>query len=288
MARSQLLLFSALVAALIQPTPAPVPRCSPLILINKLAEASNILSDSNPYFPVPPCEYGGPIEALRHGDNEAVWILAHPELVPRHNFYEFIWLLKTGLPRWWRILTGKERLIFNRQVLAEGYDHYTPYTRTKAIGIGREREPVIIENKPLYTHVIKNQINSLIKNGHDKGPRSFFNEPPFHGGYGGQGGHPHHRQATVYHEQQHDPAHYESHTAYGRPNSQFFDRKDGQVSAAQPQQPAAAQQPQYQQQQQRQAHYQPQQQARSHHQGTFARRTLQPEKKSWIQKLLKL
>ena len=34
------------------PTPAPVPRCSPFVFINKLAEFSNIWSDSNPYFPV--------------------------------------------------------------------------------------------------------------------------------------------------------------------------------------------------------------------------------------------
>ena len=47
--------FCLVLALYVQPTPAPVPRCSPLIIINKLAESSNILSDSNPYFPVPPC-----------------------------------------------------------------------------------------------------------------------------------------------------------------------------------------------------------------------------------------
>ena len=50
------------------PAPAPVPRCSPFIIINKLAEFNNLMSDSNPYFPVPPCEYGGPLEALARGD----------------------------------------------------------------------------------------------------------------------------------------------------------------------------------------------------------------------------
>ena len=51
-----------------RPVPAPVPRCSPFIFINKLAEWTNIWSDSNPYFPVPPCEYGGPLQALARGD----------------------------------------------------------------------------------------------------------------------------------------------------------------------------------------------------------------------------
>ena len=47
--------------------PAPVPRCSPYIIINKLAESSNIISDTNPYFPVGPCEYGNPLNAIRAG-----------------------------------------------------------------------------------------------------------------------------------------------------------------------------------------------------------------------------
>ena len=53
---------------LVVPAPAPVPRCSPFIFINKLAEWTNVWSDSNPYFPVPPCEHGGPLEALARGD----------------------------------------------------------------------------------------------------------------------------------------------------------------------------------------------------------------------------
>ena len=55
-------------SVLVVPAPAPVPRCSPFIFINKLAEWTNVWSDSNPYFPVPPCEYGGPLEALARGD----------------------------------------------------------------------------------------------------------------------------------------------------------------------------------------------------------------------------
>ena len=66
-------MFMQAIIVLMAPTvPAPVPRCSPFIFINKLAEWSNVWSDSNPYFPVPPCEYGGPVEALAKGDLEYV------------------------------------------------------------------------------------------------------------------------------------------------------------------------------------------------------------------------
>jgi hypothetical protein len=51
-------LFAVLVTILLNLTcvPAPVPRCSFFIGINKISEYSNILSDANPYFPVPPCK----------------------------------------------------------------------------------------------------------------------------------------------------------------------------------------------------------------------------------------
>jgi len=51
-------LWAVLVTILVNLTcvPAPVPRCSFFIIINKLSEYSNILSDANPYFPVPPCK----------------------------------------------------------------------------------------------------------------------------------------------------------------------------------------------------------------------------------------
>lgn len=45
-------------------------------------------------------EYGGWMEALEAGDPESVFVLAQPLKIPRHNFYEFVWLLKTGLPRY--------------------------------------------------------------------------------------------------------------------------------------------------------------------------------------------
>ena len=45
-------------------------------------------------------EYGGWQEAIDAGDYRAVFVFAEPLKIPRHNFYEFVWLLKTGLPRY--------------------------------------------------------------------------------------------------------------------------------------------------------------------------------------------
>eukprot|EP00095_Tigriopus_kingsejongensis_P002398 maker-scaffold1073_size64583-snap-gene-0.7 protein:Tk02398 transcript:maker-scaffold1073_size64583-snap-gene-0.7-mRNA-1 annotation:"unnamed protein product" len=149
-----------LVLELIQPVPAPVPRCSPLIIINKLAESTNILSDSNPYFPVPPCEYGGWTEALAEGDFQAVSIFAEPQKIPLHNFYEFIWLLKTGGPRMFRMLTGEEEFKMNRQILNEGYHHHTPHVRTQQFGQYTHRNPIIIDDKNTYKVIVGNRIKA--------------------------------------------------------------------------------------------------------------------------------
>ena len=108
------------------PVPAPVPRCSPLIIINKLVESTNAFSDSNPYFPVPPCEYGSPLAALKAGDYDAVFISARKQNVPRHNIYEFFWFLKTGLPRIIRMIKGEQQFYADKNILREGYQHYTP------------------------------------------------------------------------------------------------------------------------------------------------------------------
>ena len=108
------------------PAPAPVPRCSPFIIINKLAEFNNLMSDSNPYFPMPPCEYGGWRQALARGDLRSVFVLAEPAKIPLHNFYEFVWFLKTGLPRLARMITGKQKFVTDGRILREGYQHHTP------------------------------------------------------------------------------------------------------------------------------------------------------------------
>ena len=108
------------------PIPAPVPRCSPFIIINKMVEWTSLWSDSNSYFPVGPCEYGGPFRALQAGDYNAVFLLDEPEKIPRHNIYEFVWFLKTGLTRMKRMKLGLEPFKADLNILTEGYQHYTP------------------------------------------------------------------------------------------------------------------------------------------------------------------
>ena len=55
-----------------------------------------------------------------------MFILAEPAKIPLHNLYEFVWLLKTGIPRMLRILAGNEAFIADPKILKEGYEHYTP------------------------------------------------------------------------------------------------------------------------------------------------------------------
>lgn len=162
-----LVTLGVLLCLYVQPTPAPVPRCSPYIIINKLVESNSWTSDSNAYFPVPPCEYGGPREALAAGDYKAVYVLAEPEKVPRHNFYEALWFAKTGLPRMMRYLAGGEKFYFNRGILNEGYQHHTPYVRTHQLGRPTIRNPTVMDDKLLYDKIVKGKIRDLKVNGPD-------------------------------------------------------------------------------------------------------------------------
>jgi len=158
--------------------PAPVPRCSPFILLNKVLESNSIFSDNNPYFPVPPCEYGNPINALLNKDIKAVSVLAEPLKIPLHNFYEIVWFFKTGLPRIIRAALGKEKVIVDKNILNEGYQHYTPYVRTEQLGQGTHRRPEIINNKDIYKRVVKKKIRQLVREGPDKRPSSYTPQGP--------------------------------------------------------------------------------------------------------------
>jgi len=160
--------------------PAPVPRCSPFIIINKLAEFSSIWSDSNPYFPVPPCEYGNPLNALASQDYQSVFVTAQPLKIPLHNFYEFVWLLKTGLPRMFRVALGQEKLEVDNNILQEGYKHYTPYVRTGELGHGTQRRPEIIDDFGIYQRTVGNKINELISEGPDTRPTAYTPQGPLH------------------------------------------------------------------------------------------------------------
>jgi len=158
---------------LVSPAPAPVPRCSPFIFINKLAEWTNVWSDSNPYFPVPPCEYGGPLEAITRGDFQSVFVTAQPLKISLHNFYEFVWLLKTGIPRMLRILAGTEPFIHDSAILGEGYQHHTPDTRTTQIGHNTPRRPEIIDNFKTFKAIVTNKIDKLAREGPDRHSTAF-------------------------------------------------------------------------------------------------------------------
>ena len=57
------------------------------------------LTDLNKTYVLFTGEHGGWRQALDAGDYRSVFVLAEPLKIPRHNFYEFIWLLKTGGPR---------------------------------------------------------------------------------------------------------------------------------------------------------------------------------------------
>ena len=43
-------------------------------------------------------EYGGPLGALKAKDIKAFTVLARPDRILLHNFYELIWHIKTGFP----------------------------------------------------------------------------------------------------------------------------------------------------------------------------------------------
>jgi len=152
---------------LIPLVPAPVPRCSPFIIINKLVEWTSLWSDSNSYFPVGPCEYGGPIRALQEGDYNAVFLLDEPTKIPRHNIYEFVWFWKTGLTRMKRMMLGLEPFKADINILTEGYQHYTPSVRTTQLGHGTERRPEIIDDLDIFVDFVGGKIRSLFTEGPD-------------------------------------------------------------------------------------------------------------------------
>eukprot|EP00088_Acartia_fossae_P005459 TRINITY_DN12433_c0_g1_i1.p1 TRINITY_DN12433_c0_g1~~TRINITY_DN12433_c0_g1_i1.p1 ORF type:complete len:191 (-),score=22.64 TRINITY_DN12433_c0_g1_i1:142-714(-) len=138
---------------LIHGVPAPVPRCSPFIIINKVVEWQNWSSDMNPYFPVPPCEYGGPLQAILAGDLNAVFLLDEPELIPRHNIYEFLWFLRTGYNRLMRMLKKKEPFEYDFNILREGYDHHSERARTTQFGQGTYRRPEVLDDRNIFNNV---------------------------------------------------------------------------------------------------------------------------------------
>ena len=52
--------------------------------------------------------HSGQVGALQAGDTRAVFLLQEPDKIPRHNIYELVWFLKTGLTRMGRMMLGLE------------------------------------------------------------------------------------------------------------------------------------------------------------------------------------
>ena len=144
-----------------------MPPCSPFILMNKMIESSNLLSDIHPYYPIPPCPHGGPLQALSKGDINSVFI----KDVPRHLWYELSWLLAVGLPRKWEAITGKYPIKVNMDILTEGYKHKTRFDaniwkdsvfenfvyrapRTEQFGHSSSRNPDLFHQKKIFDQLV--------------------------------------------------------------------------------------------------------------------------------------
>jgi len=159
----------ALLLCLLPSVFAPVPRCSPFLIINKLMEWTSATSDMNPYFPVPPCEHGGPLQAILKGDYKSALLMADPDIIPRHNIHELIWFMKTGYARMRRYLKNKEPIEYDFNILREGYDnHYTERIRTKQIGFGTERRPELLDNRDVAVNFAGEKLKDYYLHGQDQ------------------------------------------------------------------------------------------------------------------------
>ena len=155
--KSMLVEIASVFLLMLQTAFAPVPRCSPFIIINKIPESSNFMNDFNPYFPVPECEYGGPLQAMLAGDFKAVSLLADGAWkIPRHNAYEGLWLFTKGPEKLKKFITGEEEFQFDPSILFEGYSHDRG---TKRIGQDDHRDTTAIDNDYLFKQGIKDLIN---------------------------------------------------------------------------------------------------------------------------------
>ena len=148
-----MLLSTCVLLFFVKTSYAPVPRCSPFIIINKIPESSNYKNDFNPYFPVPPCEYGGPLQALQAGDLASVSLIAAgPDKILKHNLYEGVWLFTRGPRKIKKFLTGEEKFVFDPSIIFEGYSHNRGTLR---IGDNSHRDTSIIDNEEKYMRGIQ-------------------------------------------------------------------------------------------------------------------------------------
>lgn len=115
-----------------RPVVAPLPPCTPFLMVNKLVESNNWSSDMNPYYPVKPCPYKDPSKAPL---NMRFAIFSGPGKLFEHVATELGWLITKGIPRAIRMMTGQEEFKVDRRILREGHQrHYTNTPRTQQFG----------------------------------------------------------------------------------------------------------------------------------------------------------
>jgi len=112
------------------------------------------------------------------GDANAVFLLDEPEKIPRHNLYELVWFLKTGMTRMKRMMLGLEPFVYDFGILTEGYQHYTPRVRTTQLGHGTRRRPEFIDNEELWKKFVKSRFNSFLTEGPDKQQTKYTPQGP--------------------------------------------------------------------------------------------------------------
>jgi len=112
------------------------------------------------------------------GDANAVFLLDEPEKIPRHNIYELVWFLKTGMTRMKRMMLGLEPFVYDFGILTEGYQHYTPRVRTTQLGHGTRRRPEFIDNEELWKKFVKSRFNSFLTEGPDKQQTKYTPQGP--------------------------------------------------------------------------------------------------------------
>jgi len=97
---------------------------------------------------------------------------------------------KTGFPRFLRFITGKQKFVYDKNILFEGYQHYTKYPRTKKVGFKTHRDTSFIDDKNKWKRHMLHKLAVLKTQGPDKfDPHedhrdgSFYKRPSYHHGH---------------------------------------------------------------------------------------------------------
>jgi hypothetical protein len=85
--------------------------------INKMMESNNWSSDLSPYYPVEPCPYANPNDAPAN----LRFLVASGQDLGDIATSEISWMLRKGIPRAGRMISGRERFVQDPRILREGY-----------------------------------------------------------------------------------------------------------------------------------------------------------------------